>query len=192
MAGAAALLEGAGHSLEPATVAAFEQDEPVDALGVLFASFVRRELDRWGARLGVSIREADVEPRNWWLADAGSRLTAAGYLAAVDEVQAYARAITDWWLRSGADLLLTPTMGIPPPLTGTDGDATTADLGAFTVPFNVTGQPAISLPLHWTADGLPIGVQLVAPYGAEGLLLSVAAQLEQIQPWTHRRPPVHG
>jgi amidase len=65
-----------------------------------------------------------------------------------------------------------------------------AALVPFTPPFNVTGQPAISLPLHWNSDGLPIGSQLVAPYGKEDLLIQVAAQLEQAQPWAHRKPPV--
>ena len=67
------------------------------------------------------------------------------------------------------------------------------ELGAitsFTMQFNVTGQPAISLPLHWGADGLPLGVQLVAAYGREDVLLRVAAQLEAASPWTSRRPPV--
>ena len=61
----------------------------------------------------------------------------------------------------------------------------------FTHPFNVTGQPAISLPLHWTPDGLPVGVQLVAAIGREDLLIRVAAQLEQARPWRTKRPPVH-
>jgi len=55
----------------------------------------------------------------------------------------------------------------------------------------MTGQPAISLPLHWSEDGLPIGVQLVAAYGREDLLIRVAAQLEEARPWGERRPPVH-
>jgi amidase len=61
----------------------------------------------------------------------------------------------------------------------------------FTSPFNITGQPAISLPLHWTPEGLPVGVQLVAAMGREDLLIRVASQLEQAQPRIDRPPPVH-
>ena len=61
----------------------------------------------------------------------------------------------------------------------------------FTSPFNTTGQPAISLPLHWTPEGLPVGVQLVAAVGREDLLIRVGSQLEQAPPWIDRRPPVH-
>ena len=60
--------------------------------------------------------------------------------------------------------------------------------GAFTALFNVTGQPAISLPLHWTEEGVPVGVQLVAPFGREDLLIRVAAQLERAEPWAERTP----
>ena len=67
-----------------------------------------------------------------------------------------------------------------------------ARISAFTMPWNISGQPAISLPLHWTDDGLPVGVQLVADMGREDVLIRVAAQLEQTAPWAARRPPVWG
>ena len=66
-----------------------------------------------------------------------------------------------------------------------------SELVTFTVPFDITGQPAISLPLSWNRDDLPIGVQLVAAYGREDVLLRVAAQLENAQPWADRRPANH-
>ena len=73
-----------------------------------------------------------------------------------------------------------------------------APYGVFTLPFNLSGQPAISLPGGWTAGdeetpaGLPLGIQLVAPYGAERLLLRAAAELEQAEPWADRLPPLFG
>src|SRR5262249_1057866 len=98
------------------------------------------------------------------------------------------------------DLLLTPTLGEPPLPLGTldpepgnpmHGYIRAAEFVPFTVQFNVSGQPAISLPLSWNADDLPIGSQLVAPYGREDVLLRVAAQVEQARPGAQRRPPVH-
>ena len=100
------------------------------------------------------------------------------------------------------DLLVTPTAAQPPlPLGRLDADDPYLDAdgwvrkvfayAAFTALFNVSGQPAISLPLGSTADGLPVGVQLVARYGGEDLLLRVAAQLETAKPWISRIPPVH-
>jgi len=100
---------------------------------------------------------------------------------------------------SGFDLLLTPTLGEPPPPLGSFDDSGPDPMaaferaflcGCFTAAFNATGQPAISLPLHWSEDGLPIGVQLVAPLGREDLLLQVASQLERAAPWADRAVPV--
>ncbi|MFI7705074.1 amidase [Nonomuraea sp. NPDC049480] len=99
------------------------------------------------------------------------------------------------------DLLVTPALGRLPAPHGTlryDDPGHTViswlesltDYGPFTVVFNITGQPAISLPLGTSEDGLPIGVQIVAPYGREDLLFQVAAQLEQAMPWKDRIPPV--
>jgi amidase len=99
--------------------------------------------------------------------------------------------------RSG-DLLLTPTLGAPPPELGWFTAAGPEEEGAriasfipYTAQFNLTGQPAISLPPHWTPGGLPVGVQLAAAYGREDTLIRIARQLEQAAPWSERRPPVH-
>ena len=97
------------------------------------------------------------------------------------------------------DLLVTPTMSIEPPVAGSvlaemhaNPDApslTVVAMVAFTAVYNITGQPAISLPLHWTGAGLPIGVQIVGGPWQEALLLQVAAQLEEAAPWSGLHPP---
>jgi amidase len=101
------------------------------------------------------------------------------------------------WFADGWDLLLTPTLSQPPMRLGEVGGPDTnafdalakaGPYAAFTSSFNVTGQPAISLPLHWNDAGLPIGVQLVAAYGREDVLFRVAGQLEQAAPWADRHP----
>lgn len=96
------------------------------------------------------------------------------------------------------DLYLTPTLTHPPRPHGymdmrmTDCDAYNALMAdaCFLYPFNITGQPAITLPMHWTDDGLPVGIQLVARTNSEVTLLRVAAQLEEARPWISRKPPV--
>jgi amidase len=153
-------------------------------------------LDELGIVLGRAIGPDDVEPLTWALADEGRRRTAAQYLTAVGQHQLVSRMVAGWF-ESGFDLLLTPTLGEPPPPLGSfddSGDDPVAALlrgaqtATFTANFNVTGQPAISLPLHWSEDGLPIGVQLVAGFGEEDLLLRVGAQLEEARPWADRVP----
>jgi len=141
----------------------------------------------------------DVEPLDWALAEMGRVLSAEQYLAARQWVDAWRRRVAAWWADC-YDLLLTPTLPEPPvPLgtfTATSSDAVVVGLrasqfAAFTLPFNLSGQPAISLPLHWNAAGLPIGVQLVAAYGREDVLVRVAAELEAAAPWAARRPKIH-
>jgi amidase len=196
--GAAARLASLGHHVEPATLTAL--DAPgLDQFGVLLATAIARDLERWSGRLGRPIGADDVEPFTAWLAELGRSVTSVQYVAAVESLQRWGRGVAAWW--DDHDVLVLPTS---PELTFRLGEldpnrdrAAAARMGrmvTFTTPFNVTGQPAISLPLHWASapDGdatLPVGVQLVAAYGREDVLLRVAAQLETSAPWNERRPP---
>ena len=104
-------------------------------------------------------------------------VTTTRFLAINEAIHAWSRQLAGWWIAGGFDVLVTPTFDVPPPPLGEveePGDSR----GGFTMPWNFTGQPAISLPLHWNDAGLPIGVQLVGAYGREDVLLRVAAQLE--------------
>ena len=104
-----------------------------------------------------------------------------------------------WWI-DGWDLLVTPTTAVPAPRLGQLASSADDPFGSllrsvpyavYTSPFNTTGQPAISIPAGFSADGVPLGVQLVAPYGREDMLIAVAAQLEPILGWASTRSGVH-
>jgi len=166
-------------------------------------------LTRWGAGqaaivsqlemiVGRELTAADVEPLTWTLTEIGRERSSGRYLADVAVHQGISRLIAGWY-EAGHDLLLTPTMAEVAPKLGSFDDSGPDPMeafhrafpsGAFTALFNVTGQPAISLPLHWTDEGVPVGAQLVAPFGREDLLLRVAAQLERAAPWADRIAPV--
>jgi amidase len=150
--------------------------------------------------LGRELTGEDVEPLTWTLAAIGRERDSARYLRDVALHQGISRAIAGWF-EAGHDLLLTPTMAEVAPKLGEIDDTLTDDpmdafhrsfpSGAFTALFNVTGQPAISLPLYWSSEDVPVGVQLVAPFGREDLLIRVAAQLERAQPWADRVAAVY-
>jgi len=151
----------------------------------------------WEARVGRSVEEGDLEPLSWALTELGRSVNGGQYLISVQELQKISRQIAEYF--EGIDVLLTPTLGEPPAPLGTfdspPGEPLTGLFRAaayvpFTPPFNVTGQPGISLPLHWNDGGLPIGVQFVGRFGDEETLLSLAGQLEEAAPWAARRPPV--
>ena len=196
----AALLESVGHVVEPTHVAALDPPEFVEAFLLVWAAGTAYDVDHyWPGKLGRR-----HHPGRGRAPDVGARRRRSGRRArrtsstARRQLQAIARQVAQWY-EGGFDLLLTPTIAEPPPLIGEfdsppdnplHGLFRAAEVVPFTPPFNATGQPAISLPLHWNAQGLPIGVQLVAPYGREDVLLRVAAQLEEAAPWAQRRPPV--
>ena len=154
--------------------------------------YLMRDLARM---LGRPVQREDVEPGLWSVTQqAIPAVPAEEYVEHGERVQDWAARVASWWT-SGVDLLLTPTVCEPavpieriaalsrdPVAIG----SLTMRHCALTLPFNVTGQPAISLPLHWTPEGHPVGVQLVAAMGREDLLLRVAGQLESVRPWSHR------
>ena len=202
--GAARALESLGHAVEESHPPDLDDPKAVGAFLTVISASEAFTLDKLGENLGRALTEQDVEPLTWAVAQAGREHDAAKLLMAIDWNQTFTRRVASWWTpedgSQGFDLLLTPTTGEPAPPLGEfapqpdnplHGFMRAAAFSMFTSFFNVTGQPAISLPLHWTPEGLPVGVQLVAPSGKEDLLLRVAAQLEEANPWRDRRPPIH-
>jgi Asp-tRNA(Asn)/Glu-tRNA(Gln) amidotransferase A subunit family amidase len=180
-------LSDLGHDVADGFPAALAEGGFPGPFMLAMSVVARRGLELWGERLGRPITEDDVEPGTWAAAQQGSTVSGTQYSEGVDSLRVRAREIESWWTADGWDLLLTPTMPMTPPLLE---DPVGEDPFTFTSAFNVSGQPAVSLPVHWTADGLPVGVQLVAAYGREDLLLRVASQLESAMPWAVHRPPL--
>jgi amidase len=196
VASAAALLESLGHHVSEGGPAAMFEPELPRHFNAIIAADTEATLQAFETLIGRPIREEEIEPRNAAYRRAGRELGAAAYLGSRAWLGMWSRRMADWW--TDHDLLLTPTLGAPPPELGWFTAAGPGQEGPriagfipYTAQFNLTGQPAISLPLHWTPDGLPVGVQLAAAYGREDTLIRVASQLERAAPWSSRRPPVH-
>jgi amidase len=194
----AQLLESLGHTVEETFPAALVDPALVGHFTTLWASTLVYNLRYWEKKVGREITAGDVEPLTWTLAEMGRSIAAPDFIEAQHAALELGRAVEEWYA-SGYDLLLTPTLGEPPVELGTFTTPDEPLLGfiraATFVPYtplaNMTGEPAISLPMHWNGDNLPIGAQLMAAYGREDVLLRVAAQLEQAQPWIDRIPLVH-
>jgi amidase len=181
-----ALLETLGHDVAPDSPAALDASG-LDQFALVLSTAVARDLDRWSERLGRADRpigDDEVEPFTAMLAGLGRHVSAVQYATGIERLQGWARGVATWWEEH--DLLVLPTSPeLPFELGAYDPNRDPMNAGrmgrlvTFTAPFNATGQPAISLPLHWasTPGGatLPVGVQLVAAYGREDVLLRVAA-----------------
>lgn len=195
----AAVLAELGHHVEEAAPQGIDDPDFTLNFITVYAGFAEWCLEDTARRTGRQVDDSGCEPGLWALAEM-SRATSPGrYVLAVQGLHRYSRAVRSFWEVDGFDLLLTPT--IPElPLTLGQFQATaeeplapvfrSATVVPFTAPFNVTGQPAASVPMHWSAEGLPVGVQLVGGYGREDVVLAVSAQLEQARPWAERRPAV--
>ena len=163
----------------------------------LWSSGCAWTIEDWARRIGRAPAPEHFEPLTWALAEMGRAQGAAAYLLALQDLQRVAREVARFFARH--DCWLTPTVAEPPLPLGAF-DATPDDpihglrRSAAFVPFtpiaNVTGQPAMSVPLAWTAEGLPVGVHFVGRFGDEATLFRLAAQLEAARPWAQRRPPV--
>jgi amidase len=193
------LLESLGHHVSLAHPDALDEHElMLVGFSTIVACWTAKGLAHWGEVIGQPVREGDVEAGTWGMASPGKDFSAVEYLTAVEGLHAWSRRMARWWAED-FDLLVTPTIAAPPPrlgeLTpGPDDDVAPGEkifgLVSFTPQFNVTGQPAISLPLAWSSEDLPIGVQLVAAGARDDLLIRIASQLEQARPWAQRRPPI--
>ncbi len=196
------LLEQLGCTVEPATPDGMFDEQFTRFFGATIAADIALALAEHERLLDRPVRDDELERRNALYRAMGQRLSSADYLAARAWLGGWARRMAAFWAPGdqggrGFDLLLTPTVGAPPPELGWFAAAGPEQEGPriggfmpYTAQFNVTGQPAVSLPLHWTEDGLPVGVQLVAAFGREDVLVRVAAALEEAVPWADRRPPV--
>jgi amidase len=182
---AAALLAELGHSVEQATPPWGDRE--------LVGLFMRV----WTVIPGLRTKPRELfEPMNRALLDAGAGMNAVDYVAATQDLRALARRIVAFW--DDYDLVLTPTLAQAPPPVGALMDE--ADPWAnfdkawhftpFTQVANVTGLPAVSVPLFWSDEDLPIGVQLIGRPVDEATLIRVSAQLERARPWRARRPPL--
>jgi amidase len=191
---AAALCEALGHVVVEAAPA-LDGDLWVQAFTVVWSAGCAATIDGWAQRTGQSPTPDLFEPYTWALQELGRRHSAATFLLALQGLQRGAADVARFFQQY--DLWLTPTLAEPPVPLGSFDPAPDDPLrgyyrGIEFVPFtpiaNVTGQPAMSVPLFWNSEGLPIGTHFVARYGDEATLFRLAAQLEAARPWADRRP----
>ncbi len=192
---AARLLEDLGHRVEPTVLpmdgARFGMD-----FTILWASGAADLLAGIGQALGRKPDADVVEPFSLAMAELVGQLPPDALPAAIERLNDDMRAYDAWLTRY--DVILSPVLGQPPVELGyVAGWVAFPDLQqrlnayvGYTPVQNVAGAPAMSAPLHWTAEGLPVGVQIAGRAGDEATLLGLAYQLEEAQPWAHRRPPV--
>jgi Asp-tRNA(Asn)/Glu-tRNA(Gln) amidotransferase A subunit family amidase len=192
---AAKLCEELGHHVERAAPAYDVADLDV-IYNRVFAIGAAAHVQFRSAFLGLTPEASGFERVTWSMIESAREVSAADYVVLLTRMHTISRQIQAFF--SGYDMLLTPTLAEPPVKLGVldmmspDTRAYTERLWRytpFTYPFNVTGQPAMSVPLAWNGAGLPIGVHFVGRYGDEAGLYRLAGQLEQARPWADRRPP---
>lgn len=190
------LLSDLGHTIEETSLA-IEGERFAEMFTVLWSSGLAWTVDSFAQVIGRKPEQSDLEPGNWVFYQVGTRQTAATYLHALQTVQAMSRQVARLFLNW--DVLITPTLAQPPlPLGSFEptpedvlaGMRVAAGFVPFTPVCNMTGQPAMSMPLYWNSEGLPIGLHFIGSFGDEATLFRLAGQLEHARPWASRRPSV--
>jgi amidase len=193
---AAALCSDLGHDVVETSPALDQERITLSVIGLIAAS-TTAQVDYWAHRVGRTPTEELLEPYTWALYQAGQQRLASEYILGVHDLQRLSRDVARFLL--DFDVWLTPTLAEPPPPLGSfdptaanplQGLTRSAIFMPFTPICNITGQPAMSVPLYWNADGLPVGAHFAARFGDEAALFRLAAQLEQARPWADRRPPI--
>ena len=192
--GAAALCLGLGHEVVDVDFR-FDHRKLRSLYFLVWPTLVRLALDQRAAATGRPWHPDDLETYVARLVEGVRDVSALAFAQALEDINAVAR---EFRLQSDAfDAVLSPTTALVAPRVGvldpSNPDQDELDMAlsravAFTQIYNVTGQPAASLPLHWTSRGIPVGVQLATRYGDEALLLQISRQIEEAMPWFHRVP----
>lgn len=189
----ARLCESLGHAVEPAAPKLPVQDM-FGAMGVMTGTGMLITLRDREKQLGREVTEADIEPINWHHYQAARKRSAEDVYRARATFDRVGEILDDFLSRY--DMVLSPVTAVPPPRLGElsldqpyDKFVPPAmNASPFTALWNMGGHPAMSVPLHWTAENLPIGSQFATRFGDEMMLLRLAAQLETAAPWANRRP----
>jgi amidase/6-aminohexanoate-cyclic-dimer hydrolase len=193
-ADAAKLCESLGHKVEEAKLP-IDNAAMREAFLTIIVVSVARALEDAAKTLGRSVTEKDVEPVTWAMMQQGKSTSSVAYSRAI--ANAHQVGLTMAKFLQGYDVILSPTLAKPPvrlgllslsPESMTAFTKEISEFGPYTALYNVTGQPSMSVPLHWTGDGLPVGVMYSGRFGEDGLLFRLAGQLEKAKPWVNRRP----
>jgi amidase len=209
------LLSDLGHIVEPIEKLPIDVDALRDAFLVLYLTDAAHVIEAFCTKLGRGPRTREMEPLTWVLRCLGREISGTELTAAIARVQDAQWAMAGF--HDVHDILVSPVLAAPPPHLGSDhvSGLEKALIRAFhrvlmppvttmirrrtwreayewvgyTQLANLTGAPAMSVPLHWTPEGLPVGIHMSSGFGSEALLFRLAAQLEEAAPWSHRRPP---
>jgi amidase len=208
------LLSELGHAVEPVEKLPLDVDALREAFMVLYLADAAHAIDALSEKLGRRPRTREMEPVTWVLRCLGREVSGTELTAAIARLHEAQWAMAAF--HEAHDVLVSPVLAAPPPRLGSDHVSgleralirlfhrvlippiTTMirrrtwreafEWVGYTQLANMTGAPAMSVPLHWTSDGLPVGIHMSAGFGSEALLLRLAAQLEQAAPWSHQRP----